>query len=223
MKVQLDRRAEWKQIYGECWRQMRDFLYAPNMQGVDWPQKRARYEPLLPYVDHRADLTYVIGEMIGELNIGHAYVGGGDYPKPATDPHRACSARKVERDPASGYLPHHADPQGRELGPETPLAADRDRRQRQAGRLHPGRRRQADQQDDEHLRRAGRYGRQAGHAAGQFPSRMTDGSHETVVVPTADEQPLYYLNWVRGNIERVSKATGGKVAYVHVPDMGPEG
>ncbi len=44
-----------------------------------------------------------------------------------------------------------------------------------------------------------------------------------MVVPTGDEHPLYYLNWVRGNIERVSKATGGKIAYVHVPDMGPEG
>ena len=97
MKVQLDRRAEWNEIYHECWRQMRDFVYAPNMQGVDWPNERARYEPLLPYVNHRADLTYVIGELIGELNLGHAYVGGGDYPHAASHPpglarHRRLSA-----------------------------------------------------------------------------------------------------------------------------------
>ena len=75
----------------------------PNMQGVDWPKMRKLYEPLLPYVNHRADLTYVIGEMIGELNIGHAYVGGGDYPHP----HRIRTGllgAKIERDAASGYF-----------------------------------------------------------------------------------------------------------------------
>jgi tricorn protease len=82
LKVRLDRRAEWNQISNECWRQMRDFLFDPKLHGVDWAGMRRRYEPLLAHVQHRADLTFIIGEMIGELNIGHAYVGGGDLPKP---------------------------------------------------------------------------------------------------------------------------------------------
>jgi tricorn protease len=82
MRIQLDRHAEWNQMFNECWRQMRDFFFAPNMHGVDWIAMRTKYAVLLPYVNTRADLTYVIGEMIGELNIGHAYVGGGDIAKP---------------------------------------------------------------------------------------------------------------------------------------------
>ena len=58
-----------------AWRQMRDFFYAPNMNGVDWKAMRDKYAALLPFVNHRNDLTYLIGELIGELNNGHAYVG----------------------------------------------------------------------------------------------------------------------------------------------------
>ena len=102
MKVNLDRKSEWKQIYNECWRQMRDFFYAPNMNGVDWPKMRDRYAQLLPYVNHRADLTYLIGEMIAELSLGHTYVGGGDYPK-AERIQQGLLGAKIERDPASKY------------------------------------------------------------------------------------------------------------------------
>lgn len=56
-------------------------FYDPGMHGVNWEQLKDRYAELLPYVNHRIDLTYIIGELIGELNCGHAYVGGGDYPK----------------------------------------------------------------------------------------------------------------------------------------------
>src|SRR5262249_36634066 len=82
LQVNLDRRAEWRQIFHECWRQMRDFFYDPNLHGVEWKTIRDRYAALLPYVNHRADLTYIIGEMIAELNCSHAYVGGGDMPHP---------------------------------------------------------------------------------------------------------------------------------------------
>ena len=81
MKVWVNLPAEWKQIFYESWRQMRDFFYAPNMHGTDWTGIRDKYAALLPYVKHRDDLTYVIGEMIAELSIGHTYVLSGDKPK----------------------------------------------------------------------------------------------------------------------------------------------
>ena len=71
LKVRLDRAAEWQQIHAECWRQMRDFLFDPKLHGVDWAAMRQRYQPLLQHVRHRADLTYLIGEMI---EIGRAHV-----------------------------------------------------------------------------------------------------------------------------------------------------
>src|SRR5205823_2764686 len=80
LDTQLDRRVEWRQIYFECWRQMRDFFFSPTMDGIDWKAMRDKYAALLPFVNNRNDLTYLLGELIGELNIGHAYVGGGERP-----------------------------------------------------------------------------------------------------------------------------------------------
>ena len=68
LDMRLDHHAEWTQIYHEAWRQMRDFFYAPNMNGVNWPAMHDKYAALLPYVNHRNDLTYLIGELIAELN-----------------------------------------------------------------------------------------------------------------------------------------------------------
>src|ERR1044072_6276582 len=60
---------------------MRDFFFSPTMNGVDWKVMRDKYAALLPFVNHRNDLTYIIGELISELNNGHAYVAGGERPE----------------------------------------------------------------------------------------------------------------------------------------------
>jgi len=221
MKVDLDRSAEWKQIYTECWRQMRDFVYAPNMQGVDWRKIRERYAQLLPYVNHRVDLTYVIGEMIAELNLGHTYVGGGDYPRPRRIDVGLLGA-KIERDAASGNFriarilrgenwdPHFRSPLT-EIGVnvkegEYIVAVDG---------------RPAKEIKNLFAALVDTAGRQVMLRVNAQPKM--EGSRETVVIPVADERPLYYLDWVDRNIERVTKATDGKVAYVHIPNMGADG
>ena len=94
---------------------MRDFFYAPNMHGVDWKAMRDKYAPLLPYVNHRADLTYFIGEMIGELNNGHAYVGGGERPE-APRIKLGLARRGVLARPGDARLPDRPHPARRELG-----------------------------------------------------------------------------------------------------------
>jgi tricorn protease len=78
VKAQINPVEEWTQIYNEAWRLERDFFYDPNMHGVNWEDVGKRYAKLLPFCTSRNDLNYIIGEMIGELNVGHAYVGGGD-------------------------------------------------------------------------------------------------------------------------------------------------
>jgi len=221
LKVTLDRQAEWDQIYRECWRQMRDFLFAPNLQGVDWPKLRARYEPLLKHVQHRADLTYLVGELIAELNIGHAYVGGGDYPK-AERISLGLLGAQIERDPASGYYVIRRILKGQNWdkplrSPLTEIGV-----QAKAGDYiiavdgQP-----ANQMRDLYAALVNRAGKQVRLKLNAQPKE--EGSHETVVVPTADERPLYYLSWVETNIERVNKATDAKVGYVHIPDMGEHG
>jgi tricorn protease len=81
--TRLDPAQEWKQIFDEAWRIERDFFYDPNHHGADWDAVRRRYEPLVPYIRHRDDLTYVEDMMGGELSVGHSFTRGGDYP--ATD------------------------------------------------------------------------------------------------------------------------------------------
>ena len=80
MRLEVDPPAEWKEMFNEAWRQERDYFFEPAMNGVNWEKERERYAPLLPYVADRYDLTYVLGEMVGELSNSHTYVGGGDYP-----------------------------------------------------------------------------------------------------------------------------------------------
>ena len=74
MEVRVDPRVEWSQIYHDAYVIMRDFFYDPGMHGVDWAAMYERYRPLAEAVAHRADLDYVLAELIGELNVGHAYV-----------------------------------------------------------------------------------------------------------------------------------------------------
>ncbi len=78
LTAQRVRSLEYAQIFDEVWRRYRDHFYVRNMHGYDWAALRDRYRPLLQYVAHRADLNYLIGEMIAELNVGHAYIAGGD-------------------------------------------------------------------------------------------------------------------------------------------------
>jgi tricorn protease len=221
MEMKLDRRKEWKQIFQECWRQMRDFFYDPDMHGVDWKAMRERYEPLVAHVAHRADLTYVIGEMISELNVGHAYAGGGDMPRPARLPLGLLGAKLV-KDPKTGYFRivkvlrgARWDPKLRsplnELGVnarkgEYILTID-DKPTNKMANIYEALVNKAGKQVS--LRLSGRAAMQ--------------GSRKVVVVPIKSEADLYYHDWVEGNLKKVSDATGGKVGYLHVPDMLPTG
>jgi len=81
LKMNLDREAEWNQIFEETWRYEKDYFYDPNIHGRDWDVVYERYAPLIPYVKHRADLNYVLDMINGELSVGHSFVGGGDYPE----------------------------------------------------------------------------------------------------------------------------------------------
>lgn len=220
LKLTVDPAAEWNQIYAECWRQMRDFLFDPNLHGVDWKAMRQRYEPLLRDVHHRADLTFVIGELIGELNIGHAYVGGGDRPLPKRVPQGLLGAT-VHRDPSGFYqidriLPgQNWDPQYR--SPLTEIGVNV-----KAGDYIVAVNGQPTRDlNDLYAALVGTAGKQVRLRVNSAPKE--DGAHEETVVPTANEQPLYYLSWVLGNIEKVSKASGGRIGYVHIPDMGVPG
>lgn len=220
MKMNLDRKAEWTQIYNEAWRQMRDFFYAPNMHGVDWEKMKKNYAPLVAHVNNRIDLTYIIGELIGELNAGHAYVGGGDYAKADRVKVGLLGAQLV-RD-ASGYYKIQKIYKGRnwdknyrspltEIGVEAKegdfIVAVNGVSVKGMNNIYESLIGTADKQ-----------------VMLKINSKASeDGAKEFTVVPIDDEHDLLYFNWVQNNIEKVSKATDGKVGYIHIPDMGVPG
>jgi tricorn protease len=221
LDMQLDRHAEWNQIYFECWRHMRDFFYSPTMNGVDWKAMRDKYAALVPFVNHRNDLTYLLGELIGELNSGHTYVAGGERP----------DTPRVKL----GLL-------GAELSRETATRAYK------IDRILPGE--NWDKQTRSPLTAVGvnvkagdyilaingtpvsslanLYQALIGTADKQVILRVNSkpsdaGARDVTVVPTANEGPLYYLDWVQKNIDYVAKKTNGDVGYLHIPDMGRPG
>src|SRR6185295_10303855 len=92
---------EWNQIFNEAWRRYRDFFYVPNMHGYDWEALREQYKPLLKYVAHRSDLNFIIGEMISELTVQHAYIEGGDFQIPPR-PRAGLPGARFELDQSAG-------------------------------------------------------------------------------------------------------------------------
>jgi tricorn protease len=221
LEVALDLRQEWDQIYEECGRQMKQFFYAPNMHGVDWEALRLRYKPLAAAVNHRADLTYVIGELIGELSSGHTYVGGGELPAPKKVKVGMLGA-KFERDAKSGSYRIVRILQGQNWdralrSPLTEVGVN----VKEGEYLLAINGRPLDKMNDMYEALYNTVGKQvtlkvAGSADGK-------GARDIVVVPIETENALYYNDWVEANIAKVSQATGGKVGYIHIPNMGTDG
>jgi tricorn protease len=221
LDMQLDRHAEWNQIYFECWRQMRDFFFSPTMNGVDWKAMRDKYAALVPFVNHRNDLTYLLGEMVAELNSGHTYVGAGERPDTPRIKLGLLGA-EFSRDPATrAYRIDRILPgENWDKHTRSPLTAV-------GVNVKPG---------DYILAINGTpvstlpnlYDALIGTADKQVILRVNSkpsdaGARDVTVVPTANETPLYYLAWVQKNIDDVAKKTGGEVGYIHIPDMGQPG
>jgi tricorn protease len=217
LQANLDRHKEWQQIFHASWRQMRDFFYDPNLHGVDWPAIRKRYEPLLEHVNHRADLTYVIGEMISELGAGHAYVGGGDFPRPQRIPMGLLGAQLSQDEKTRFYkidkILKGSNWDAKYRSPLAEIGVDVS----EGEYILAVNGRATDDMVNIYEALQNTAGKQVRLKIGKEPSDKN--GREIVVVPIADEHPLYYYNWVQGNIKKVADASGGKAGYLHIPDM----
>ncbi len=216
LEARVDPRAEWRQMFRDAWRQERDFFYDPGMHGVDWQHMYERYGQLIPYVSHGADFSYVVGELIGELNSSHSYVRSGDMPRPErvgtgllgadfgldTGSGRYTLARILtERDWNGGSeAPLHVP--GNEVNPGDVLLKV-DGVELKAP-LNP------------YSLFEGKVGKQvvlelAAKADGKDSRTIT-------VVPIADESDLRYEAWVQGNRRKVDELSDGKIGYLHLPN-----
>jgi len=220
MKTYINTKEEWMQIFNEAWRQMRDFFYDPNMHAVNWKNIYEKYKPLAQACAHRNDLTYVIGEMIGELNVGHAYVGGGDQNNPERVKLGLLGAI-ISRHP-SGYFRIDKILKGENWNPtlRSPLT--------EVGvNVNEGdfiiaiNNQSVKNVNDIYKLLTNKANIPVELTISSKPDELT--THKVVVTPIDDEAPLYYYNWVQENIKKVTNATNGEVGYVHIPDMSVEG
>ncbi|MCD6111843.1 MAG: PDZ domain-containing protein [Bacteroidales bacterium] len=220
MKVWVNLKQEWKQIYDEAWRQMRDFFYDPGMHGLNWKSIHEKYAPLVPYVNDRNDLNYIIGEMIGELSIGHAYVGGGDKVSPKRIKTGLLGA-ELTKD-KSGYFKIDKILKGENWSkklrsPLTEVGVD----VKKGDYIIAVNGKSTKDMKNIYKSLVNTAGKQVELTVN---SKATEkDSRKVIVIPIADESGLYYYNWVQNNIKKVNEATDGKVGYIHIPDMMTEG
>jgi tricorn protease len=212
---------EWAQIFDEVWRRYRDFFYVQNMHGLDWKAVHDQYKTLLQYVAHRSDLNYVMGEMVSELNVSHAYISGGDWQIPAR-PQVALPGARFALDSASGHYKitrifRGQNEEDRYRAPLTEVGIDMkegeyilavDGEELKAG-------------EDPYRLFLNKADRPVTLTVNGKPS--LDGARKVTYRPVTTEENLLYLDWVTANREKVDKMTGGRVGYLHLPDMGANG
>ena len=221
MKAEIDPPQEWKQMFNEAWRQERDYFFEAAMNGVDWQKVKDKYAQLLPFVADRYSLTYVLGEMVGELSNSHTYVGGGDYP----DLHPVnvgLLGADFELDQTSGmyrikkiYPGENWDDRLR--SPLTELGAD----VQEGDYLVAVDGRALRTRQDPYELFVNTANETITLTVNSKPSE--DGARNVQVKPISDEGPLRQLDMVETNRKKVDTLSNGRVGYIYIPDMGPEG
>ena len=220
LEIKLDPRAEWSQIFEDTWRIARDWFYDTEMHGKDWEELGRRYRELVPSVAHRADLDFILGELVSELDAGHTYVQTGDEPSVRRveggmlgcelEPHRSghyriskiyagenwdSSYRSPLTEPGVGI--HEGDFLLSIDGIDVPTS------------------------DNPYRLLENKAGKQVVLTVAPQPS--SDDARDVTVVPVSSEGNLRYLDWVRSRMALTDSLSDGRVGYIHLPDTASAG
>ncbi len=218
-EVYVDPRSMWKQIYNETWRIERDFFYDPHYHGLDLEKAKKKYAPYLDGIASRAELTYLFEECLGEMTVGHMFVGGGETPEPKklkvgllgadysleNNRYRIAKVYNGENWNPGNQAPLTQPGVNVKSGDYILAVNGRD--------LHAS--------DNIYSFFEETAGKQVVLKVGANPDGKD--SREVTVVPVESEENLRHLAWIEDNRRRVDQATGGKVAYVHVPNTAGAG
>lgn len=219
MELVVDPGTEWRQMYVDGWRILRDWFYDPHMHGMDWPAIRDKYAGLVEHVAHRADLDYIFGEIAGEMNAGHIYVQTGDQPAVQRRPGGLLGA---EFEAAEGYYRithiYAGEPWHEQF--YSPLAA-------------PG----VGVSEGDYVIAVN--GQSAGSVSNfyrllentggdlvtlRINNRPAEAGARDVLVRTiTSETSLRYLDWVEDRARRVTALSNGRIGYVHLPNTAVAG
>ena len=218
-QVPVDPPAEWRQMYRETWRIERDFLYDPGYHGLDLAAAEKKYAPWVEGLRSRADLNDLFEEMLGELTLGHVFVGGGDGPEPpkvkggllgadfAVEGGRYRFARVYD---GEGWNPDLRAPLTQ---PGVNVVAGEYLLAVNGQDLRPP--------DSPYRPFEATAGKSVVIRVG--PNADGTGARDVTVVPVDDESPLRRLAWIEGNRRKVEELSKGRLAYVYLPDTGSGG
>jgi tricorn protease len=215
----VDPRAEWGQMYHEVWRIERDFFYDPHFHGVDLAEAERVYAPFLDGIGSRADLNYLFAEMLANFNVLHMYVGGGAHPR--SDPVGA-GLLGADYSLENGRYRFSRVFDGENWNPGLRAPLTQPGVNVKAGEyLLAVNGRPLCSSDDIDAAFQGLAGRQTVVRVGPDPEGA--GAREVTVVPVGSEAALRNLAWVEGNRREVDRLSGGRLAYVYVPDTSRPG
>ena len=218
VKIKVDPKQEWPQILRETWRLQRDYFYDEQLHGVDWPAMWERWKAFLPHVRHRSDLNLLMKEMIGELACGHNYVSGGDMPR--ADSGVSIGLLGADFEIKNGLYQIQRIYKGQNWNPgmRAPLT-------------EPGVNAKVGDvllevngvpvKGSQNLYQA--FENTAGKVT-EVKLRNKDGKEHLIsVVPLSSDRSLRSLDWIERNRRRVHELSGGRLAYVYMPDTGGRG
>ena len=219
IKVYVDPAKEWAQMYNEVWRIERDFLYVKNANGADLNALKKKYAVFLPYIATRSDLQYLFKNMLGELTLGHVFVGGGDFPKTKNV---SVGLLGADYEIDNGYYRVKKIYSGLNWNPDitAPLT-------------QPG----IDVKEGEYLLAVNGisldaktniyslFQNTAGVQTKITVNTVADmkGAKDFIVVPVDDETGLRRMDWVEGNRRKVDSLSHGRIGYVYLPNTANEG
>ena len=219
LNIKLDRQAEWKQIFEEAWRYERDYFYDPGIHGRDWQLVYDRYAPLIPFVKHRHDLTYILDQVNGELSVGHSFVFGGDYPEVDDSQMGMLGADLIVEN--NGWKINRIYT-NESWNPNLSSPLDRPELKIEEGHYLVGINGQPiGPNDDPYRYLDGTRNKQTILHLNTTPN--FSGSWKEIVEPIRSENGLRQRAWVEDNRRTVDKLSDGKLAYVWVPNTGGPG
>ncbi len=221
LTLPINPRDEWRQMFNEAWRLQRDFFYDPDHHGVNWEQVRSQYGDLINRISTRDELNDLIGEMIAELAAGHTYVWGGEKRKPKSvsigllgidvAPDEASGKYKITRilapHPGSEKLCSPLAEPGMDVRVGDYLLAV----------------------DNQPVDIGENYLKYLVNKAGKLvqltvnDKSTLEGAKQLIVKPMASESRLRYTDWVEDRRQYVEHASGGKIGYIHLSNMGGAG
>lgn len=221
MIMRIDPRKEWEQIFADGWRIYRDYFYVSNMHNVDWKGIRERYATLLPYLNHRFDLDYILSEMVAETNTGHSYVFYGDFERVKRIQTGLLGAELKADNKHQRYIINKIyEGENWNSATRSPLVAQG-----------------IDIQEGEYLISINghdvttsknpysflenRVNKATRISVNNKPS--SEGARTYTIWPIGSEFELKYLDWVKSRRSIVEKLSNGRIGYIHVPNTAIDG